>query len=141
MIYLPAALCAAANGKSNPMARILVIGSENLFESVHGPLAAQGYIIERAADGGKAAHHHAETPADLVIAGPKCAEGAELDALLALIRENPKLKVITVSKAGTDAYLEAHAAAASLGALATISQPIKTGELLFHVLASLEELD
>jgi DNA-binding response OmpR family regulator len=123
------------------MARILVIGGEELFDTVRGPLAAHGYAIERAADGSEAARRHAETPADLVIAGPGCADGAELDALLGLIRDHPRLKIVTVSEAGAEAYLEGHAAASALGALATISQPIEAKELLFHVRACLGPLD
>ena len=123
------------------MARILVIGGEELFETVRGLLAAHGYAIRRAADGREAAVHHAETPADLVIAGPRGTDGEELDALLDLIRDNPRLKIVTVSETGTDAYLKSHAAASTLGAVAAISQPIAAEELLFHVLACLEPLD
>ena len=123
------------------MARILVIGGEDLFETVRGLLATHGYAIERAADSHEAVRRHAETPADLVIAGPGCAAGGELDVLLGLIRDNPGLKIVTVSEAGAEAYLEGHAAASALGALATIAQPIKAKELLFHVLACLAPLD
>ena len=123
------------------MARILVIGGEELFEALRGPLTAHGYVTERAADGAEAAHLIAATPADLVIAGPGCAAGAELDALRGLIRDDPRLKIVTVSGAGTDAYLDAHATASALGAVATISQPIAAEELLFHVRACLEPLD
>jgi DNA-binding response OmpR family regulator len=123
------------------MARILVIGSEDLFEAVRGLLAAHGYTVECAADGREAAHRHAEEPADLIIAGPGCTEGTELDVVLGLIRANPRVKIVTVSEAGTDAYLEGHAAASALGALATISQPITATELLFHVRASLGPLE
>jgi DNA-binding NtrC family response regulator len=123
------------------MSRILVIGGEDLFETVRGSLATLGYAIERAANSSEATRRHAETPADLVIAGPGCADGTELDALLGLIRDHPRLKIVTVSEAGAEAYLEGHAVASALGALATISQPIEAEELLFHVLACLGPLD
>ncbi len=141
MICPPAASGAAANGKTYAMARILVIGDEELFETMRDTLVAHGYAVDHAADGSDAARRHAETPADLVIAGPGCADGGELEALLGLIREHPGLKVVTVSEAGAEAYLEGHAAASALGALATISQPIEAKELLFHVLACLGPLD
>ena len=67
------------------------------------------------------------------------AQKAGLD--LDLIRDNPRLKIVTVSETGTDAYLKSHAAASTLGAVAAISQPIAAEELLFHVLACLEPLD
>lgn len=123
------------------MAQIIVIGGEELFETVRGLLATHGYAIEHAADSREATRRHAETPADLVIAGPECTDGVELDALLGLILGDPRLRVITVSEAGTDAYLEGHAVASALGAVTSISQPIEAKELLFHVLACLGPLD
>ena len=123
------------------MAQILLIGSDGLFEAVRNLLAPRGYAIEQAADCGHAGRLHAETPADLIIAEPSCTAGPELDRLRSLIRDHTRLKIITVAEAGTDAFLESHAVASDLGAVATIAQPVVAEELLFYVRACLEPLD
>lgn len=117
------------------MPRVLVVEDDPqvrgmLCES----LALEGYEVLEAENGKQAVLRFRESPAELVITDIIMPEKDGVEAIHALRRENPEIKIIAIS--GGSPHIKGDyllGTAQALGAVRTFSKPVDMNELLAHV--------
>jgi DNA-binding NtrC family response regulator len=123
--------------KQNPRAKILVVDDkEQMRDVLRKFLAAEGYLVETAADGKDALRKFSENKFELVLSDIKmpAMDGAEL--LTEILKINPQAIVILMTAFGS---IEAAVAAIKLGAADYVSKPFQMEDVLFRISRALKE--
>ncbi len=123
--------------KQNPRAKILVVDDkEQMRDVLRKFLAAEGYLVETAADGKDALRKFSENKFELVLSDIKMPtmDGAEL--LAEIFKINPQAIVILMTAFGS---IEAAVAAIKLGAADYVSKPFQMEDVLFRISRALKE--
>jgi DNA-binding response OmpR family regulator len=122
------------------LARILVVDDDDLIRKlVVRTLERAGYEVVAAADGQQAARQYRDQPADLIITDLFMPEKEGMEVIMELRREDPEVKIIAISGAGSlgpTGYLEV---ARMIGASKTLAKPFGREELLNAVRQLLDE--
>jgi DNA-binding NtrC family response regulator len=113
------------------MARILVIDDEAEIRRVlRGALEMGGHEVLEASHGNEALRLHRSTPAELVITDIFMPEIDGFEVIMALRRDDPKLKVIAISGGGRLRHMAVLQSAEQLGAFATLKKPFDLDAML-----------
>ncbi|MBA4124308.1 MAG: sigma-54-dependent Fis family transcriptional regulator [Acidobacteria bacterium] len=123
--------------KQNERAKILVVDDKDQMRDVLRKfLAAEGYLVETAADGKDALRKFSENKFELVLSDIKMPtmDGAEL--LAEILKINPQAIVILMTAFGS---IEAAVAAIKLGAADYVSKPFQMEDVLFRISRALKE--
>ncbi len=107
--------------------RILVVDDEKVIRNIlRGKLETCGYEVVEAGDGERAAQILDEGAFDVVITDIVMPERDGLETLLHVRKTQPDAKVIVITGAGNDLYLDnAH----GLGASRVFAKPVKLEEI------------
>ncbi len=123
--------------KQNERAKILVVDDKDQMRDVLRKfLAAEGYLVETAADGKDALRKFSENKFELVLSDIKmpAMDGSEL--LTEILKINPQAIVILMTAFGS---IEAAVAAIKLGAADYVSKPFQMEDVLFRISRALKE--
>jgi DNA-binding response OmpR family regulator len=122
------------------MPHILLVDDDSLMrDALHKTLVRAGYDVEDASGGTAALHAYQRQPRDLVITDIVMANGEGLDAIRALRKLDPHVKIVAISGGGvgkSDDYLSL---AAKFGAARVLAKPFSGAEVLAVVAAVLGE--
>jgi CheY-like chemotaxis protein len=115
-------------GQSKPAARVLVIDDDHAVRGLlQQTLSEAGYEVSSAADGRAAMQLVAEQAFDLVLTDLIMPEQEGIETIRALRRDYPAVRIIAISGAAEEVYLET---AGILGAGVTLRKPIDRQVLL-----------
>lgn len=113
------------------MPNILIVDDDALVRDVlHRTLVRAGYEVEDASGGTAALHAYQRQPRDLVITDIVMANGEGLDAIRALRKLDPHVKIIAISGGGTGRSEDYLSMAAKFGAARVLAKPFSAAEVL-----------
>lgn len=121
------------------MARIIVADDESAIRHLLvTALQRQGHEVDEAVDGKMAVELFRQEPCDLLITDIYMPNGDGLEAIAALRREAPDLKIIAISGGGSREGKDYFTAARRFGAARTLAKPLDMTKLLETVRELLE---
>ncbi len=113
------------------MAHILIIDDDKDFRiMLQEMLEREGYTVSSASDGNEGINIFNDKPADLIITDIITPEKEGLEAILALHRDYPQLKIFAVSCGGRSHPGNYLITAKHFGAMKTFTKPFNKDELL-----------